>query len=88
MPDATSVLFGLEDEFPVLDVQLLYADTVAVIIEQIAREGACPAFGVLSSVVFARAGAHCMALTCSNAGLPLEKLAGLPCPSAREHSPA
>jgi transposase len=55
MSDATSVdasvLFGLEEEFGLLDVQRIDAKTVKVIIEQTAREGPCPACGVLSSAV-------------------------------------
>src|SRR5829696_9173384 len=49
--DATSVLFGLEDEFRVLDVQRIDQRTVMVIIEQTAREGPCPACGVITGVV-------------------------------------
>ena len=37
MSDATSVLFGLEHEFSVLEVQRLDVTTVKVIIEQVAR---------------------------------------------------
>ena len=55
MSDATSVdasvLFGLEEEFGLLDVQRIDAKTVKVIIEQAAREGPCPACGVWSSAV-------------------------------------
>jgi len=51
MSDATSVLFGLEDEFSVLDVQRVDVATVMVIIEQTARDGPCPACGVLTGVV-------------------------------------
>ena len=39
MSDATSVLFGLEHEFSVLEVQRVDTATVKVIIEQAAREG-------------------------------------------------
>ena len=39
MSDATSVLFGLEHEFSVLEVERVDATTVKVIIEQSAREG-------------------------------------------------
>jgi transposase len=49
--DATSVLFGLEDEFCVRDVQRIDAAMVSVIIEQIAREGPCPECGVITSTV-------------------------------------
>ena len=46
-----SVLFGLEDEFGVLDVRAGRRDTVKVIIEQTAREGPCPACGVFTGTV-------------------------------------
>jgi transposase len=49
--DATAVLFGLEDEFGVCDVQRIDAVTVKVMIEQIAREGPCPDCGVLTGTV-------------------------------------
>src|SRR5215213_11970675 len=49
--DATSVLFGLEDEFRVLDLRRIDQRTVMVIIEQTAREGPCPACGVITGVV-------------------------------------
>ena len=39
MSDATSVLFGLEDEFAVLEVQRVDASSVKVIIEQTAGRG-------------------------------------------------
>jgi hypothetical protein len=42
MSDATSVLFGLEHEFSVLEVRRVDATAVKVIIEQAAREGPCP----------------------------------------------
>ena len=51
MSDATSVLFGLEDEFCVLDVLRIDHSSVRVVIEQIAREGPCPACGVVTSVI-------------------------------------
>src|SRR5215204_5442599 len=51
MSDATSVLFGLEDEFAVLDVQRVNAAMVGVVIEQTAREGPCPECGVITGVV-------------------------------------
>jgi hypothetical protein len=51
MSDATSVLFGLEDEFSVLEVQRVDVSSVKVIIEQTAREGPCPGCGVLSGAV-------------------------------------
>ena len=49
--DPTAVLFGLEEEFSVLKVQRIDATKVKMIIEQTAREGPCPACGVLTSVV-------------------------------------
>ena len=51
MSDATSVLFGLEREFSVLEVQRVDTATVKVIIEQAAREGPCPECGVFSGTV-------------------------------------
>src|SRR5215217_6239095 len=51
MSDATSVLFGLEHEFSVLEVRRVDATTMKVIIEQAAREGGCPECGVLSGAV-------------------------------------
>ena len=51
MSDATSVLFGLEHEFSVLEVRRVDATTVKVIIEQAAREGPCPECGVFSGTV-------------------------------------
>jgi transposase len=51
MSDATSVLFGLEDEFSVLDVQRVDATSVRVIIEQTARDGPCPVCGVITGTV-------------------------------------
>ena len=56
MSDATSVLFGLEHEFSVLEVQRIDTATVKVIIEQAAREGPCPECGVLSGAVKDRPG--------------------------------
>jgi transposase len=49
--DPTAVLFGLEEEFSVLKVQRIDATKVKMIIEQTAREGPCPACGVLTSAV-------------------------------------
>jgi transposase len=46
-----SVLFGLEDEFSVLEVRRVDTTTVKLIIEQAAREGPCPECGVLSGTV-------------------------------------
>jgi transposase len=51
MSDATSVLFGLEDEFGVLEVQRVGSTGLKVIIEQLAREGPCPVCGVLTGTV-------------------------------------
>jgi transposase len=51
MSDATSVLFGLEDDFRVLEVQRVDTTTVKVIIEQTARAGPCPECGVFSGAV-------------------------------------
>ena len=51
MSDATSVLFGLEHEFSVLEVERVDATAVKVIIEQSAREGPCPECGVFSGMV-------------------------------------
>jgi len=51
MSDATSVLFGLEHDFRVLEVQRVDTTTVKVIIEQTVREGPCPECGMFSGVV-------------------------------------
>jgi transposase len=51
MSDATSVLFGLEHEFSVVEVRRVDATTVKVIIEQAARAGPCPECGVFSGTV-------------------------------------
>ena len=51
MSDATSVLFGLEHEFSVLEVQRVDVSLVRVIIEQTALEGPCPGCGVFSGAV-------------------------------------
>jgi transposase len=51
MSNATSVLFGLEAEFEVVAVARTGACDVRVVIEMVAREGACPACGVLTSRV-------------------------------------
>ena len=55
MSDATSVdpmavLVGLEEEFSVLSVDRVDPTTVKMIIEQTAKEGPCPACGLLSAV--------------------------------------
>lgn len=49
MNESTSVLLGLEDEFTVLQLERIDADTVRVVIEVIDPEGACPECGVLTS---------------------------------------
>src|SRR5215211_2146523 len=49
--DPTAVLFGLEEEFSVLEVERIDQTTVKMIIEQTAREGPCPACGVFTSVI-------------------------------------
>lgn len=49
MNEGTSVLLGLEDEFTVLQLERIDADTVRVVIEVIDPEGACPECGVLTS---------------------------------------
>jgi transposase len=51
MSDATSVLFGLEDEFTVLDVQRVDVSNVRVLIEQTARDEPCPECGVVTGAV-------------------------------------
>lgn len=51
MNESTSVLLGLEDEFTVLQLERIDADTVHVVIEVIDQEGACPGCGVLTSRV-------------------------------------
>ena len=51
MSDATSVLFGLEHEFSVVEVRRVDAAAVKVIIEQTARAGPCPECGVVSGAV-------------------------------------
>ncbi len=51
MSNATSVLFGVEGEFEVTDVDRVGARDVRVVIEMVAREAACPVCGVLTSRV-------------------------------------
>jgi transposase len=51
MSDATSVLFGLEDEFVVVEVQRIDASRVKVLIEQLVREAPCPECGVFTAAV-------------------------------------
>ena len=45
------LLFGLEHDFRVLEVQRVDTTTVKVIIEQTARAGPCPECGVFSGAV-------------------------------------
>jgi transposase len=51
LSDAAAVLFGLEAEFGILNVERTGPAAVKLIIEQTARDGPCPACGVLSSTV-------------------------------------
>ena len=51
MPEATAVLFGIEDEFDVTSVDRTGPGQVQIIIEMRSREAACPACGVLSARV-------------------------------------
>jgi transposase len=51
LSDPAGVLFGLEAEFRVLSVCRTGPTAVELIMEQAAREGPCPACGVLSSTV-------------------------------------
>jgi hypothetical protein len=51
MSDATSVLFGLEQEFSVVEVRRVDAAAGKLIIEHAAREGPCPQRGVFSGTV-------------------------------------
>ena len=51
MPEATAVLFGIEDEFDVISVDRIGPGQVQIIIEMRSREAACPACGVLSGRV-------------------------------------
>ena len=46
MSKATSVLFGIEDEFDVVSVERLDPDQVKIIIEMRSAEAPCPACGV------------------------------------------
>jgi transposase len=48
MSDATSVLYGLEKEFRVVEVTRLADAEVKIIIEMLAQEAPCPNCGVLS----------------------------------------
>ena len=51
MPEATAVLFGIEDEFDVISVDRTGPGQVQIIVEMRSREAACPACGVLSARV-------------------------------------
>jgi transposase len=55
MSDATSVLYGLETEFRVVEVTRLDDAEVKIVIEMPPREGPCPSCGVLSSWIKDRA---------------------------------
>ena len=51
MSKATSVLFGIEDEFDVVSVERLDPGQVQIIIEMRLAEAPCPACGVFTSRV-------------------------------------
>jgi transposase len=51
MPEATSVLFGIEDEFDVIDVARTGPGQVKIIIEMQSVEAPCPACGVITGRV-------------------------------------
>jgi transposase len=51
MNEGTSVLFGLEDEFRVLQVERLTPEIVRIVVEVTDAEGACPGCGVPSGRV-------------------------------------
>ena len=51
MPEATSVLLGVEDEFRVVSVDRLDPGQVKIMIETVSRDGPCPSCGVLTSRV-------------------------------------
>src|SRR5687768_17077125 len=68
LSDPAAVLFGLEDEFAVLHVERMTLDSIKVVVELTAREGPCPACGVLTSAVKER---------------PLGRLADLPAAGQR-----
>ena len=51
MSKATSVLFGIEDEFDVVSVERLHPGQVQSIIEMQATDAPCPACGVFTSRV-------------------------------------
>ena len=54
LSDPAAVLFGLEDKFAVLHVERMTLDSIKVVVEVPAREGPCPACGVLTSAVKGR----------------------------------
>jgi len=64
MKDRTTLLFGL-DEFVVVDVSRVEDATVRVVIETLAREGACPECGTLSARVKDRPVRRVKDLPCS-----------------------
>jgi transposase len=51
LSDPAVVLFGLEHDFAVLEVERMSVDSIKVVVELTAREGPCPACGVLTSAV-------------------------------------
>jgi hypothetical protein len=51
MSDATSVLFGLDQEFSVREVRRIDATAVMVIIDHAAPEGPCPECGLFSGTM-------------------------------------
>jgi len=51
MPEATSVLLGIENEFDVLSVARIGPGQVKIIIEMRSAEAPCPACGVISTRV-------------------------------------
>ena len=51
LSDRAAVLFGLEAEFGIVSVTRTGLSAVEVIVERTAREGPCPACGVLSARV-------------------------------------
>ena len=57
MSKATSVLFGIEDEFDVVSVERLDPGQVQIIIEMRSAVAPCPACGVFTSRVKDRPGA-------------------------------
>ena len=51
LSDPAAVLFGLEDEFSVLHAERMTPTAIKVVVELTAREGPCPACGVLTTAV-------------------------------------